>query len=122
MEVAVTIVVEAVKVVEAIVGLVPKTSAPLPVSSLTAVVRFALVTSFEDIVTKSRPATKVSNSDSVSIEVEDILFWKVAQSVVPKQPNTAPVAVAHVRTFEAFVSPFPVRSVKYSELMPKRGV
>ncbi len=61
MEVAVAFVsvVNPVSVVEAIVALVPKTSAPEPVSSVTS----------------------VDNSDEVSIEVDETLFWNVVQSV-----------------------------------------
>lgn len=71
---------------------------------------------------KSSVVTRASNSAMVSMLVEEILLLKTFQSEAVMQPNVPLFAVAQVKTPDAFESPLPVRSVKYSLLMPKRGV
>ncbi len=53
-----------------------------------------------------------ASSAEVSIEVEDTFAWKVVQSAVGRQPETALVAVAHVSAPLESVRPEPVISVR----------
>ena len=53
---------------------------------------------------------------------DEILLLNVVQSVDERHPNVDPFAVAQVRAPAVLMRPFPVRSVKYSPLIPRFDV
>ncbi len=93
------------------VGLILKTALPVPVSSVSAVMRFADEKSLVVTVMISSELMSVSSSDSVSIEVLETLLLNTVQSAAVRQPNAALVAVIQVSAFEVFWRPEPVMSV-----------
>jgi hypothetical protein len=57
--------------------------------------------------------------DAPESDDDEILLLNVVQSVDERHPNVDPFDVAHVRAPAVLMRPFPVRSVKYSPLIPR---